>query len=73
MHDGMPYDPIQGQVIESHSRGVDCQSHKGLNFLFLIVLYILLSVSLRCSIIFFVRLHPIVGFIGCFVNQINLC
>jgi len=38
MHDGMPYDPIQGQghdsrLIESHSREVDSQSHTGLNFM----------------------------------------
>jgi len=37
MHDGMPYDPIQGQgsrsrVIESYSRGVDRESRTELNF-----------------------------------------
>ena len=35
MHDGMPYDPIQGSrslVLESHSRGVDCQSRMRLIF-----------------------------------------
>jgi len=48
MHDGMLYDPIQGQgsrsrVIESYSRGVDRESRTELNFHFFLFA---LSVSL---------------------------